>query len=62
MLTVAILKNGHPLTARSVVRIKDGLYHCDDGTVIEHTYEDGAVKLAIKMLKTLKEPPTEGEA
>jgi hypothetical protein len=54
MLTVAILKNGQPLMARSAVRVKPGVYHCDDGTHIEHLYEDGAVELAIKLLRTIK--------
>jgi hypothetical protein len=31
-------------------------YACDDGTVIRHEYEHGAVKLAMKMLKTIHEP------
>lgn len=61
MLTVAILKNGHPLTARSAVRVKDGVYHCDDGTILTHAYDEGAVQLAIKMLKTIKEPPMEAK-
>lgn len=57
MLTVAILKNGHPLMARSATRIRDGVYHCDDGTVIKHRYEDGAIELAVKLLRTIKEEP-----
>jgi len=32
------------------------LYKLDDGTEIKHLREDGAVKLAIEMLKTIKEP------
>ena len=57
MLTVAILKNGKVLMARSVVnKIKEkGVYLCDDGSEIKHDPEDGAVELAIKMLKTIKE-------
>ena len=57
MLTVAILKNGNVLMARSVVnKIKEkGVYLCDDGSEIKHDPEDGAVELAIKMLKTIKE-------
>ena len=54
MLTVAILVNGNPLVARSATRIKEGVYKCDDGTVIEHKFEDGAVDLAKKMLDTIK--------
>ena len=55
MLTVAILKNGQPLLARSTQRIADGKCHCDDVTIIEHAYEDGAVELAVKMLRTIKQ-------
>lgn len=52
-----ILINGKPVMGRSAVnRLKeDGFYHCDDGTKIKHNPNDGAVKLAIKMLKTIKE-------
>lgn len=58
MLTVSILINGEPIFTRSVVnRIKSkGGYVCDDGTVIKHNPKDGAVSLAIKALKTIKEP------
>jgi hypothetical protein len=55
MLTVAILKNGNPLVARSARRTKPGEYLCDDGTVIQHNYDDGAVELAVKLLRTIKE-------
>jgi len=57
MLTVSILINGHPIYTRTVVnRIKEtGGYVCDDGSVIKHNPKDGAVKLAIKALKTVKE-------
>lgn len=57
MLTVAILKNGHPLMARSAVnKLKtEGVYICDDGTRIEHDPKDGAVALAKKMLDTIVE-------
>ncbi len=58
MLTVAILKNGNPLLARSAHRVEDGVYLCDDGTVIKHKYEDGAVELAKKLLDTIKEDRT----
>lgn len=61
MLTVAILVNGHPLYSRSAVRIKGESgqtceYECDDGSVIVHDYNDGAVALAHKLLDTIKEP------
>lgn len=55
MITVAILINGHPIMARSAVRVAEGVYRIDDGTLIKHNYDDGAVKLSIKMLKTIKE-------
>ena len=57
MLTVAILINGEPIMARSAVnRLKEkGVYICDDGSEIKHDPEDGAVKLAIKLLNTIKE-------
>lgn len=57
MLTVAILKNGNPLMARSAHRIEPGVYKCDDGTIIQHDFDDGAVELAIKLLRTIDESP-----
>lgn len=61
MITVAILINGHPLTARSATRVMEGVYHCDDGKIIKHNYGDGAVKLAIKMLEGLEESRAKGK-
>lgn len=57
MLTVSILINGEPIFTRTVVnKIKEeGGYRCDDGTLIKHNPRDGAVKLAIKALKTIHE-------
>lgn len=61
MLTVAILINGHPLMARSAVNTAsqntkgETLYKVDDGSIVAHKREDGAVALAIKLLKTIKE-------
>lgn len=57
MLTVSILINGEPIYTRSVVNriAKKGGYVCDDGTIIRHDPDDGAVKLAIKALKTIHE-------
>ena len=60
MITVAILINGNPLMARSAENITEGTqgiqkYRCDDGTIIEHRYEDGAVVLSKKLLDTIKE-------
>lgn len=61
MLTVAILINGQPIMARSAVNtgkvLGDGcvVYAVDDGSKIHHRPESGAVKLAEKLLKTIKE-------
>ena len=57
MISVMILINGNPIMGRSAVnRLKEtGFYIGDDGSKIKHNPEDGAVKLAIKMLKTIKE-------
>jgi len=60
MITVAILINGQPLTARSAVNtgktLENGctVYKVDDGSEIHHKREDGAVKLCAKLLKTIK--------
>lgn len=60
MITISILINGQPLYTRSAFRTegKQGevcKYKCDDGSVITHNYNDGAVKLAHKLLDTIKE-------
>ena len=58
MLTVTISINGkNPIYTRTVVnRIKEkGIYICDDGSEIKHNPDAGAVELAIKALKTIKE-------
>jgi hypothetical protein len=59
MITVAILINGNPIMARSAVNVRDLGVHCeyklDDGNVLHHRPADGAVKLAIEMLKTIQE-------
>ena len=60
MITVAILINGQPIMARSAVRKKrvgkyGCLYEVDDGSYITHKPKDGAIKLAIELLKTIKE-------
>jgi hypothetical protein len=60
-ITVAIYINGKTIFSRSAVN-KSGCvkginkYLVDDGSVIEHNREDGAVPLAIAMLNTIKEP------
>lgn len=58
MLTVSILINGQPLYTRSCYRETDGKdginqYRVDDGSVIEHKYDDGAIELAHKLLDTM---------
>lgn len=61
MLTIAILINGQPIMARSAVNtgkvLANGcvVYEVDDGSKVQHRPENGAVKLAEKLLKTIKE-------
>lgn len=60
MITVSILINGQPIYTRSAVRVTTGdkginTYQLDDGTHIFHRYDDGAIPLAIQMLKTIHE-------
>ena len=62
MITVSILINGQPLFTRSAHRRtrrwahgnKDA-YLVDTGEQVFHDMDDGAVKLAIKLLKTIRE-------
>ena len=56
-----VLINGAPIFARTARRIngEEGeicTYRVDDGKIIMRDYNKGAVKLAIKMLKGVKEP------
>jgi hypothetical protein len=61
MISVMILINGNPIIGRSAVnsgdQISDGshVYKVDDGSIIHHQRDRGAVELAIKMLKTIKD-------
>lgn len=61
MITAAILINGQPIMARSATRQEERnakgevRYLVDDGSSIWHDPEKGAVPLAIKLLKTIKE-------
>lgn len=60
MITVAILINGHPIYTRTAVNITEGeeelnTYKVDDGSIIKHNPEHGAVVLAKMMLDTIKE-------
>ena len=63
MITVVILINGNPIMARSATNTSketpDGshIYHLDTGKQLIHRRSDGPVKLAIAMLKTIKEAP-----
>ena len=64
MITAAILNNGYPLMVRSAVNTgrchettREIIYEVDTGELITHNPEDGAVALAIKLLKTIKEEP-----
>ena len=64
MITVSILINGQPIFTRSAVNVtppgigndEKHTYKLDDGTIIKHVRDSGAVKLSIEMLKTIKEP------
>ncbi len=62
MFTVALLVNGKPLMARSAVNRKEKnaegetRYETDAGDVVWHHSGAGAVKLAEKLLATIKEP------
>ena len=59
MISVTIFINGKPLVARSARRtnVINGIqvFQTDAGDVVEHKREEGAVKLAIKLLETIKE-------
>lgn len=60
MISVIILINGNPIMGRSAVNIEQcssgyHKYKLDDGKTLLHRREDGAVKLAIEMLKCIKE-------
>lgn len=62
MMTVAIMVNGHPIFTRSAVNIgpvKGGTLHrykVDDGSIVTHRREDGALPLARKLLQRIREP------
>lgn len=62
MISVAIMINGNPIMARSAVkkgehkRLKGKYkYAVDDGSEIIHDPKEGAVALAIRMLKNIDE-------
>lgn len=61
MITVQILINGKAIFVRSAVNRgycdkSTCRYEVDDGSAITHKPADGAVKLAIQLLQTIKEP------
>lgn len=60
MITVSVLINGQPIYTRSAVNrgpkaSGECRYDVDDGSVIDHMREDGAVALAHKLLDTIEE-------
>ncbi len=60
MLSVSICINGQPIYARTAVNQGEQpsgftKYLLDDGSTVLHKPEDGAVALAIQLLKTIKE-------
>ena len=60
MITVQVLINGQVIACRSARNVGTDCklrtkYFVDDGTEILHKREDGAIKLAISMLKLIKE-------
>lgn len=65
MIGVNIHINGHPLlsvTATNTLEICKGMsvYLTDAGNEVLHDPQDGAVVLAIKLLKTIKEQRKDG--
>jgi hypothetical protein len=65
LITVSILINGQPIFTRSAVRVVTGepnQYRVDDGSLIEHHYDAGAVALAHKLLDSIREPKHAKEA
>lgn len=57
MLSVSIFINGKPIYTRTAInKIKEkACYVLDTGDKVIHEPKDGAVALAIKMLKTIRE-------
>ena len=66
MITVSISINGQPIYTRSAVNVTEEaggkygkgkqVYRMDTGEIlINHKTEDGAIKLACRMLETIKE-------
>ena len=59
MISVGVSINGKPIYARSAKRVGDdnvlSEYLLDSGETVQHNPSEGAIKLAIKMLETIKE-------
>lgn len=60
MISVSIAINGEPIYARTAVNRGEQpsgftKYLIDDGSTVLHKRSDGAVALAIQMLRTIKE-------
>jgi hypothetical protein len=60
MITVTISINGQPIYTRTAVNVTKGkqklnIYKVDDGSIIKHNPEHGAVVLSKMMLDTIKE-------
>lgn len=62
MITVSIMINGQPIFTRSAHRRtkrhakgNQQAYLLDDNSVVYHDIDKGAIPLAIKMLKSIKE-------
>ena len=63
MISVSIFINNNPILTRSAVNsgrinheTRSTEYDLDDGSVVIHDPSQGATKLAIKMLETIKDP------
>lgn len=61
MITVQVQINGNTVFSRSAVRVEllednHGRYEIDEGSILTHDRDDGAVELAKKLLDTVDEP------
>lgn len=67
MLTVAILINGNPIVAKNAINQDrrnakgETAYKIDSGEIIWHNPEHGAVRLAHKLLDTIRNDSELGE-
>lgn len=62
MISVSISINANAIYTRTAIRIKDptsdrpnAIYKVDDGNYIQHNPDDGAIKLAKKLLDLVEE-------